>query len=101
MSRKSRTFLGNASPRLALVALVLLGTRQTIGTEALLKPAEVAALFRVDPKTVSRWAKTGKLSAVRTLGGHRRFREAEIRALVDQSAAVDPGVVPSPGLPAS
>ncbi len=44
--------------------------------DRLLKPAEVAALFRVDPKTVTRWAKAGKLSAIRTLGGHRRFREA-------------------------
>jgi excisionase family DNA binding protein len=43
--------------------------------EALLTPAEVAALFRVDPKTVTRWAKAGKLSSIRTLGGHRRYRE--------------------------
>jgi excisionase family DNA binding protein len=48
----------------------------------LLTPAEVAALFRVDPKTVTRWAKSGKLTAVRTLGGHRRFRESEVRALL-------------------
>lgn len=47
--------------------------------EKLLTPAEVAALFRVDPKTVTRWAKAGKLSAIRTLGGHRRYREAEVR----------------------
>ena len=40
--------------------------------DALLTPAEVAALFRVDPKTVTRWAKAGKLSSIRTLGGHRR-----------------------------
>lgn len=39
--------------------------------EVLLTPAEVAALFRVDPKTVTRWAKAGKLTAIRTLGGHR------------------------------
>lgn len=51
--------------------------------ETLLTPAEVAALFRVDPKTVTRWAKAGKLSAIRTLGGHRRFREAEVLALLD------------------
>ena len=42
--------------------------------DALLTPAEVAALFRVDPKTVTRWAKAGKLSSIRTLGGHRRYR---------------------------
>ena len=50
--------------------------------EKLLTPAEVAAIFRVDPKTVTRWAKVGKLSSIRTLGGHRRFREAEVQALL-------------------
>jgi excisionase family DNA binding protein len=39
-------------------------------------------MFRVDPKTVTRWAQAGKLSAVRTLGGHRRFHEAEVRELL-------------------
>lgn len=42
--------------------------------EILLTPSEVAARFRVDPKTVTRWAKTGKLPSIRTLGGHRRYR---------------------------
>lgn len=51
-------------------------------TDTLLTPAEVAALFRVDPKTVTRWAKAGKLSSIRTLGGHRRYRESEVRALL-------------------
>jgi excisionase family DNA binding protein len=50
--------------------------------ETLLTPAEVAALFRVDPKTVTRWAKAGKLSSIRTLGGHRRYRESEVRDLL-------------------
>ena len=50
--------------------------------EPLLTPSEVAALFRVDPKTVTRWAKAGKLSTIRTLGGHRRYREVEVRALL-------------------
>ena len=50
--------------------------------ERLMTPAEVATAFRVDPKTVTWWAKTGKLSSVRTLGGHRRYREAEIRGLL-------------------
>ena len=51
-------------------------------TEQLLTPAEVATMFRVDPKTVTRWAKAGKLTSIRTLGGHRRYREAEVRALL-------------------
>ncbi len=50
--------------------------------EKLLTPSEVAAIFRVDPKTVTRWAKVGKLSSIRTLGGHRRFRELEVRSLL-------------------
>ncbi len=51
-------------------------------TEALLTPAEVATMFRVDPKTVTRWAKAGKLTSIRTLGGHRRYRESEVRQLL-------------------
>lgn len=39
-------------------------------------------MFRVDPKTVTRWAKAGKLTSIRTLGGHRRYREAEVFALL-------------------
>jgi len=39
-------------------------------------------MFRVDPKTVTRWAKAGKLSSIRTLGGHRRYRESEVRQLL-------------------
>jgi excisionase family DNA binding protein len=58
-----------------------LNTRAT-ESESLLTPAEVAAMFRVDPKTVTRWAKAGKLSSIRTLGGHRRYRETEVRALL-------------------
>ncbi len=63
----------------------------------LLTPGEVAALFRVDPKTVTRWALAGRIGSIRTPGGHRRFHEAEVRALLDQTtegrAAVD---VPAP-----
>ena len=38
-----------------------------------LRTAEVARLLHVSPKTVTRWAKDGKLPHSRTLGGHRRF----------------------------
>lgn len=55
----------------------------TSQTEPLLTPAEVAALFRVDPKTVTRWAKAGRLKSIRTLGGHRRYRESQVRALLE------------------
>jgi excisionase family DNA binding protein len=50
--------------------------------DSLLTPSEVACMFAVDPKTVTRWAKAGKLTTVRTLGGHRRFRESEVRGLL-------------------
>jgi excisionase family DNA binding protein len=50
--------------------------------EKLLTPAEVASLFRVDPKTVTRWAKAGKLTSIKTLGGHRRYKESEVKELL-------------------
>ncbi len=57
-------------------------SNRTDAPGALLTPSEVASMFRVDPKTVTRWAKAGKLSAIRTLGGHRRYSEAEVRNLL-------------------
>lgn len=53
--------------------------------EELLTPAEVAAMFRVNPKTVTRWARSGKLTAIRTLGGHRRFRASEVRKFLAEA----------------
>lgn len=58
--------------------------------DPLLTPGEVAHLFRVDPKTVVRWAKAGRLPSVRTPGGHRRFRRSAVMALMlpgDQSGS--------------
>ena len=49
-----------------------------------LRAAEVAAILQVSPKTVSRWAKEGKLPFLKTLGGHRRYPAAEIRQLADE-----------------
>lgn len=64
----------------------LTGTTGTTGTapgrDRLLTPGEVATLFRVDPKTVTRWASAGRIGSIRTPGGHRRFRESEVRALL-------------------
>jgi excisionase family DNA binding protein len=56
-------------------------------SERLLTPGEVATLFRVDPKTVTRWAASGRISSIRTPGGHRRFREAEVRELLEGNGA--------------
>lgn len=50
--------------------------------DRLLTPAEVAAIFRVEPRTVNGWAKAGRLSRVLTPGGYSRFRESEVRALL-------------------
>ena len=55
--------------------------------EQLLTPSEVAALFRVNPKTVTRWARAGKITAIRTLGGHRRFRASEIRRCLEEMSS--------------
>ncbi|CAB4752459.1 MAG: BldC family transcriptional regulator [Actinobacteria bacterium] len=57
--------------------------------ENLLTPGEVALLFHVDPKTVTRWAKAGKLTSIRTLGGHRRYRESEVKELLKDNSSKD------------
>ncbi|MCU1592939.1 MAG: binding domain, excisionase family [Frankiales bacterium] len=58
--------------------------------DRLLTPGEVATLFRVDPKTVTRWASAGRIGSIRTPGGHRRFRESEVRALLRGEEAAVP-----------
>lgn len=68
--------------------------------DRLLTPGEVATLFRVDPKTVTRWAAAGRIGSIRTPGGHRRFRESEVRALLrdgSESLAVQ-GTAPGAAL---
>lgn len=53
--------------------------------EKLLTPRQVADIFAVDPKTVTRWAKAGKIPSIRTVGGHRRFRASVIDKLLTES----------------
>jgi excisionase family DNA binding protein len=50
-----------------------------------LRASEAAVLLHVSPKTVSRWAREGKLGHVVTLGGHRRFYREEIERLADRA----------------
>jgi excisionase family DNA binding protein len=50
-----------------------------VETDRMLTPGEVALLFRVDPKTVTRWAGRGRIGSARTPGGHRRFLESQVR----------------------
>jgi excisionase family DNA binding protein len=52
--------------------------KRVFDSEPLLTPAEVSQIFRVDPKTVTRWARSGRISSVKTLGGHRRYPKSEI-----------------------
>lgn len=61
----------------------------------LLTPGEVAAMFRVDPKTVTRWAAAGRIGSIRTPGGHRRFRETEVRALLEDGRSVAAAFAPA------
>lgn len=74
------------------------GSRR-VTNDRLLTPGEVANEFRVDPKTVTRWAAAGRLGSIRTPGGHRRFRESEVRALLEADEDVSDapgGEVPAP-----
>lgn len=56
--------------------------KHEIEYERMLTPAEVAESFHVNPKTVTRWAQEGKLTARRTLGGHRRYLASEVTRLL-------------------
>jgi excisionase family DNA binding protein len=56
----------------------------TIDSPSYLRTGEVADILHVSPMTVSRWAKEGKLPFMKTLGGHHRYPEAEIRELANQ-----------------
>ncbi len=63
--------------------------------DRLLTPGEVAVLFRVDPKTVTRWSKPNAagevhLPCLKTPGGHRRYRESHVRELLQRSQGGNP-----------
>lgn len=62
--------------------------RSNTAKSRLLTPGEVAEVFRVDPKTVTRWAAAGRIGSIRTPGGHRRFREDEVRSLLEDGELV-------------
>ena len=62
-----------------------MSTQRHLGVERLLTPAEVAELFKVNPLTVTRWAVQGRMGSVRTLGGHTRYKEAEVLRLLHKT----------------
>lgn len=49
-----------------------------------LTTGEVAKMLGVQPKTVSRWAKEGRLPFLKTLGGHRRYSKVAIEQLAKE-----------------
>jgi excisionase family DNA binding protein len=61
------------------------GSRTVADHDELLTPAEVAAMFRVNAKTVTRWSRSGKLRSMKTIGGHRRFYRSDIERAIARS----------------
>lgn len=55
----------------------------------LLRTSDVAALFQVSERTVSEWARRGRLPSVRTPGGHRRYPVEEVRELLDAAGQAE------------
>ena len=60
-------------------------THQQTMPQRLMRPAEVAVLFGVNPKTITRWARIGKLPSIRTRGGHRRFAPDDVFRILKES----------------
>jgi excisionase family DNA binding protein len=52
--------------------------------EAYLMPSEAAVLLGVSPRTLSRWAASGRVPCLITLGGHRRYRRSDVQRLLDE-----------------
>jgi excisionase family DNA binding protein len=57
--------------------------------DELITSAEAARLVGVGPTAVKRWADSGSLPCIRTAGGHRRFRRADVERLVRGLASAD------------
>lgn len=69
-------------------------TTRSDGEPKLMTPAEVARAFRVDPKTVTKWAQAGKLTVIWTLGGHRRYFRTEVELKLRAPVRPIPGPPP-------
>ena len=73
----------------------------------MLTPGEVARVFRVDPKTVTRWARAGRIpeadgrpSVIRTPGGHVRVRAKTVLMIRDGEIRLEYGA-PACTIPAT
>lgn len=78
----------DTNPHLDAKRLKIVSGQPALKGDRLLTPSEVASMFRVNPKTVTRWAAAGRIGSIRTLGGHHRFRESEVRALLEGEGAL-------------
>jgi excisionase family DNA binding protein len=58
-----------------------------LNDDELLRPREVAELFGVRTTSIARWAREGRLTALLTPGGHRRYRRADVQALLEADEA--------------
>lgn len=57
--------------------------------EKLLTSHQVAKLLNVWPETLRRWEKEGKLKPLRTPGGHRRYKESQIKKLLGEDQGIN------------
>jgi len=62
------------------------------GKGGLLRTGEVARRLRVNPRTVARWSRQGRLASIRTLGGHHRYPQAEVDRLLARPGSEPPPV---------
>ncbi len=61
------------------------GYQEHDNPQDLLRTSDVAALFQVSTRTVSEWARLGRVPCMRTPGGQWRFPAGPIRRLVSQA----------------
>lgn len=67
------------------------GAEGSNGSEEYLRAGEAAQILHVSPKTMSRWAKEGRVPHIVTLGGHRRFSRRAIEELAQRMFGGHPG----------
>ncbi|MGI6426790.1 MAG: MerR family DNA-binding transcriptional regulator [Natronincolaceae bacterium] len=53
--------------------------------EKMISISKASKILGVDIRTLQRWDNDGKLTAYRTLGGHRRYKLSEVGSLISDS----------------